>query len=379
MAKPPCAVEGMVMNIQQTATEVLEQDLWELAKTTKSSLDLLAGKDVLITGGAGFLGYEMVHLLANVGVDDGRDPIRVTIYDNFTRGRKEWMTTLALRDNVTLVEHDITKPLPDNAPLFSYIVHAASIASPTFYRQYPIETIDANVNGLRHLLDYMRARQEAVPVDGLLFFSTSEIYGDPQPEAIPTPETYRGFVSCTGPRACYDESKRLGEALCVNFAQKYGCRVTIARPFNNYGPGLSINDRRLPPDLARDMLMNKDIVLLSDGRATRTFCYIADALSGYLKILTHGQTGEPYNIGARSPEMSVEDFALEFAEIGAQLLGYKGKVIKKNSGDRHYLVDNPSRRCPDLNKAFSELGYSPRVGLREGLRRSLVWYKENHE
>ena len=367
------------MIFRTTAAEIVARDVSEIALAAKTSLDALAGKDVLITGGAGFLGYEMVNLLATIGVNDGREAVRLTVYDNFIRGAKPWLEALARRRNVKIVQHDITLPLPADAPLFSYIVHAASIASPTFYRQYPIETIDANVGGLRHLLDYMRQRQGAQPVEGMLFFSTSEIYGDPAPDAIPTPETYRGFVSCTGPRACYDESKRLGETLSVNFAQRYGCRVTIARPFNNYGPGLDINDRRLLPDLARDMFQGRDIVLLSDGRATRTFCYVADALSGYLKILTHGTPGESYNIGTESPEISVADFAAKIVEIGREFYGYTGKVVRQASADLHYVTDNPNRRCPDIGKARSQIGYAPQVGLDEGLRRALAWYKDNQQ
>ena len=117
----------------------------------------------------------------------------------------------------------------------------------------------------------------------MLFYSSSEIYGDPTPENIPTPETYRGNVSCTGPRACYDESKRYGETLCVNFAQQRGVPVKIARPFNNYGPGLKITDRRVIPDFARDIMAGRDIVMLSDGAPKRTFCYVADAVGRLLQ------------------------------------------------------------------------------------------------
>jgi dTDP-glucose 4,6-dehydratase/UDP-glucuronate decarboxylase len=279
---------------------------------------------------------------------------------------------------VTLVEHDVTRPLPAAIPPFDYILHAASIASPMYYRQFPIETIDANVNGLRHLLDYARSRSdEGTPLEGMLFFSTSEIYGDPSPDAIPTPETYRGFVSCTGPRACYDESKRLGETLCVNFARQHGVRVTMARPFNNYGPGLNINDRRVLPDLARNVLNGEDMVLLSDGRATRTFCYVADALSGYLKVLVNGQPGEPYNIGTDAPEVSIRELAERVASLGNELFAYRGSVSYQTSTDAAYLTDNPNRRCPDLTKARSTLGYRPEVTLEEGLRRTLIWYREN--
>jgi UDP-glucuronate decarboxylase len=228
------------------------------------------------------------------------------------------------------------------------------------------------------LLDYARIRSDrGQPIEGLLFFSTSEIYGDPPPDHIPTPETFRGYVSCTGPRACYDESKRLGETLCVNFAQQHGVPVSMARPFNNYGPGLSLNDRRILPDLARNVLDQEDMVLLSDGRATRTFCYVADAVVGYLKILVRGRRGEPYNIGTERPEISMRELADRVAVLGRELFGYRGKVVNRRSDDAAYLTDNPNRRCPDLSKARTELGYNPVIDLTNGLRRSLLWYREN--
>jgi dTDP-glucose 4,6-dehydratase/UDP-glucuronate decarboxylase len=363
-----------------TATEVVHDDVRAVAEACSQELDALAGRQVLLTGGAGFLGYLLSHSLAMVGDDDGRKPVQLTVYENFSRGRKDWLDALGRRPNVRIVEHDITRPLPSDAPHFDLIIHAASIASPIYYRKFPIQTIDANVNGLRHLLDFSKSRTDAGdPLAGMLFFSTSEIYGDPSPDAIPTPETYRGFVSCTGPRACYDESKRLGETLCVNFAQQYGVRVSMARPFNNYGPGLGITDRRVLPDLARNVLAGEDLVLLSDGRATRTFCYVSDAVSGYLKILVNGRPGEPYNIGTATPEISMRELADRVAALGRELVGYKGAVVYKTSDDAAYLRDNPTRRCPDLTKATSELGYHPRVSLEDGLRRALIWYRENQQ
>src|SRR5262249_24558360 len=158
----------------------------------------------------------------------------------------------------------------------------------------PLETIDANVWGLRSLLDFYQGK---AGLAGLLFFSSSEIYGDPPAEHIPTDEAYRGSVSCTRPRARYDESKPLGGALCSVFARVHGMPITVVRPFNNYGPGMRIDDRRLPADLARSVLDGRDIVILSDGRPTRTFCYVADAVVGYLKCLLHGAF-EAFNIGS---------------------------------------------------------------------------------
>src|SRR5258708_989421 len=200
---------------------------------------------------------------------------------------------------IEVVKSDISAVQDLERP--DFVVHGASIASPTYYRLHPIETMDANVLGLRRLLDHsLRWAPE-----GFLFFSSSEIYGDPDAANIPTAEAYRGFVSCTGPRACYDESKRFGETLCVNFARVHGIPVTIARPFNNYGPGLRLSDRRVLPDLFKDVLADRDITLLSDGRASRTFCYASDATAGYLRILLLGAKGESYNIGADAPEISM--------------------------------------------------------------------------
>lgn len=144
---------------------------------------------------------------------------------------------------------------------------------------------------------------------GFYFFSSSEIYGDPIAGNIPTPESYNGNVSCTGPRACYDESKRYGETLCVNFAQQYDLPIKISRPFNNYGPGLKITDSRVIPDFAKDVLSGRDINMLSNGSPTRTFCYVADAIVGYYKILVRGRKGEAYNIGVESPEISILNLA----------------------------------------------------------------------
>ena len=145
-------------------------------------------------------------------------------------------------------------------------------------------------------------------------------------------------MSCTGPRACYDESKRYGETLCVNFAQQYGARITIARPFNNYGPGLKITDRRVIPDLARNVLDGEDLTLLSDGAATRTFCYASDAVVGYYKVLVGGRAGEPYNVGTEEPEISVGELAERLARIGGDLLGYEGRVTHARSDEAAYLV-----------------------------------------
>jgi UDP-glucuronate decarboxylase len=362
-----------------TASDIVRSDLDAILDAVGPELAEIAGKKLLITGGAGFLGYYLVQapLAWNRRAQD-RDRIDVTVLDSFVRGVPHWLSQHSAAYGLSVVKHDIRQPLAEELGDFEYVIHAAGIASPTYYRQHPIETMDANITGLRLLLDrVVEAQARGRDTDGFLFFSSSEIYGDPPPEQIPTPETYRGNVSCTGPRACYDESKRYGETLCVNFARQHGVPATIARPFNNYGPGLKLTDRRVIPDLVRDVLNGQDLTLFSDGSATRTFCYVTDAVSGYYKVLVNGRPGEPYNIGTEEPEISVGELAERITTLARDLLGYKGKTIHRASDEADYLVDNPSRRRPLIVKARDELGYRPAVTLDEGLERSLVWYSEN--
>jgi nucleoside-diphosphate-sugar epimerase len=184
-------------------------------------------------------------------------------------------------------------------------------------------------------------------------------------------------VSCTGARSCYDESKRFGETLCVFFTQQHQLPIKVARPFNNYGPGLKITDKRVLPDFARDVLTGRDIVMKSTGSPRRTFCYVADAVIGYYKVLVKGEHGEAYNIGVEKPEISMAELADKVVEQGKELWGYSGKVVKKI--DHDYLADNPERRCPVITKARTQLGYNPRTLVDEGLRRSLIWYAGNRE
>ena len=362
-----------------TADLIIQKDLDYITSRLDLELGRMEGKRLLVVGGAGFLGYYLVQSVLHWNQTRGASsPIRLTVYDNYIRGVPLWLSALSSNPHLTLVKHDISQPLPRDIPDFQYIIHGGSIASPVFYRKYPIETMDSNVNGLRNLLEYAkRQRETSQPVEGFLFYSSSEIYGDPTPDAIPTPETYRGYVSCTGPRACYDESKRYGETLCVNFTQAYGLPIKVARPFNNYGPGLKITDHRVLPDFARDVFANRDIVMLSDGSPRRTFCYVADAVCGYYKALVVGRPGEAYNVGVETPEISMADLADKVAALGRELFGYTGRVVKKVDPD--YLVDNPERRCPIITKARTELGYDPTILVDEGLRRSMIWYSGNRE
>lgn len=368
-------------NNVRTARDVVQSDLEYICDKLEEELAQMSGKKLLITGCAGFLGYYLVQTILHWNRrTTGNQNISLIAYDNFIRGFPSWLSQLGKQANIQVIEHDITKRLPEDIGDVQYIIHAASIASPTYYRKYPIETMDANVIGLRNVLDYcLKLKETNKTLEAFLFFSSSEIYGDPSLENIPTGETYNGNVSCTGPRACYDESKRYGETLCVNFAKKYNLPIKIARPFNNYGPGLNISDKRVLADFASNLLFNQDIEVFSNGSPTRTFCYVADAIAGYYKILIKGRSGQAYNIGVEEPEISIAELAERVAGIARDLLKWRGKVVYRDIGaDHDYLTDNPSRRCPDIAKARSELGYSPTVSLDEGLKRSLIWNRDNY-
>lgn len=359
--------------------DVVLDDLNFILSKAEHEFSEMSGKSLLITGGAGFLGYYLIKSVLHWNdINEVKSPIRLHVYDNFIRGMPNWFESFKTRNDIDIKKHDISIPLPHNVTNFSYIIHAASIASPIFYRLHPIETMDANVQGLRFLLDYtLRQKRTKTPVEGFLFFSSSEIYGNPSNENIPTPEFYNGNVSCTGPRACYDESKRYGETLSVNFATQYELPIKIARPFNNYGPGLRISDRRAIPDFARDIFNNENIVLLSNGTPMRTFCYVSDAIVGYYKTLINGKAGESYNIGVETPEISIYELAKRMTHIGKEHFNYTGKIEFKTSSDTQYLTDNPLRRCPDISKARNEIGYNPSIEINDGLLRAMHWYSEN--
>lgn len=358
--------------------KIVQQDLQSIYDgLTEEECAGFQDSTVLFTGGAGFLGFYFIqfltHFQQNLGVK------KVICLDNFQVGCPRWLTELSRAGKVELHKFDvITDDITDvpGAEQVDYIYHMASIASPIFYRRYPIETLDANIWGLRRLLNFYCEK----PIKGLVFYSSSEIYGDPTPENIPTPETYRGNVDCQGPRACYDEAKRFGETMCYLFHQKYNMPISIVRPFNNYGPGMRLNDARVPADFANAVRQNRNIEMFSDGAPTRTFCYISDAITGYFKALLYAPKGfEAFNIGMDKPEITIRHLADIYIQAGRESFGYTGQAKFSISRDKEYLQNNPSRRCPVIDKARRLLGYKPEVDVEQGVRRFLEYIKESTE
>ena len=343
---------------------VIRDDLHEIAQRAEEDLRRLDGKRVLVTGGAGFLMSYLVDLLAARAHSTQRnDAPRVVVVDNFTTAGRDRLSHLASHAGVELRDLDVSTL--DLAESFDVIVHGASIASPVAYRRMPLRTLEVNALGTWALLRAMRER----PIEAFVLLSTSEIYGDPEPTHVPTPETYPGLVSSTGPRACYDESKRFAETLAVTYFRTYGTPVRIVRPFNVYGPGLRHDDGRAVPSLVDDARHGRDLVLHSDGRPRRSFCYVTDFIVSLLRVIARGVDGEAYNVGDAREEIAMRELADRIRAVTKA----PGRVVVRASTDPDYLTDNPQRRCPDLTKLRALGGSMPCVSLEEGLTRYVRW------
>jgi len=342
-------------------TYLLDSDIAEIADHLGTTANAFAGKTILLTGARGFLGRYLTETFAHLNRERLQEPCKIIATDNLITAGKLG-SEVQDKDGVTFLKHDVIQPLRVNEPVH-FILHAAGIASPYYYRAYPLETLDVAVTGTRHMLDL--AREHKVRI---LFFSSSEIYGDPDQKYVPTPESYNGYVSCLGARACYDESKRLGETLCRIYHTKFVVETNMVRPFNVYGPGMQEADYRVLPNFASRIKGGKPLHIYGSGNQTRTFCYITDAIAGFLKVLVHGVPGEPYNIGNPKPEISMLQLAREIEKV----LGCSLEITTIAYPDS-YPADEPNRRCPDITKAALQLDFHPRVPLAEGLRRFLTW------
>ncbi len=340
---------------------MLPNDIAEMADRLKECAPLLAGKHLLITGGRGFLGRYFTKVVAALNADGMNPPCRVTVLDSLITAGQDGKN---YEDDAhtTFVPHDIILPFPMKDRV-DYILHAAGIASPFYYRAYPLKTLEVATRGTQNMLELAREHRAR-----MLFFSSSEIYGDPDPQRVPIQESYRGNVSCQGPRACYDESKRLGETLCYIYHEQFGVSVSTVRPFNVYGPGMQESDYRGLPNFANRIKAGQPLNIYGRGSQTRTFCYITDAIVGFMLALLKGVPGEAYNVGNPVPEVSMLELAQRLEAALARKVDYK--LIEYPDS---YPADEPMRRCPDIRKARLQLGFDPVVTLEDGLRRFFSW------
>ncbi len=303
---------------------------------------------IVVTGGAGFIGS---HLCARL-LEEGHSVLCV---DNMLTGSEQNIAPLRNHPQFTLVLHDVTQPFSFEAEA---IFHLASPASPIGYMGHPIETILVNSQGTYLLLEQAR-KQHAM----FLIASTSEVYGDPLEH--PQHEDYWGNVNPIGPRACYDESKRLGETLTMQYYRQFQVNTRIVRIFNTYGPNSQVDDGRMIPNFIMQALQNKPLTIYGDGSRTRSICYVSDLVDGLLLAMFKPCTaGEVFNLGSTQ-----EHTVLEFAAMIIRLCNSSSGVIFEP--DR---IDDPERRRPDITKAQQVLGWRLKVSTEEGLRHTIKWF-----
>lgn len=311
----------------------------------------------IVTGGAGFIGSHLCESLLQKGYE-------VYCLDNLLTGDKNNISHLSNLGNFHFIETDVSLPIPEKIKVkfsgLSGIYHLASPASPPFYKKYSIETLLVNSIGTKNMLD-LACGQSA----SFLFTSTSEVYGNPL--VHPQKETYFGNVNPIGARACYDEAKRFGEALIMEYIRKYQLNARIVRIFNTYGPRMQADDGRVVVNFVNQALRGKNLVMYGDGSFTRSFCYVSDMIRGLIQSMESSKAkGEVINIG-----FPKEHTIREIAEIIIKLTKSKSLIIEGLSSE-----DDPARRKPDITKAKKLLGWEPKIDLEQGLIKTIDYFSQ---
>jgi UDP-glucuronate decarboxylase len=315
----------------------------EIAARLGGAAERFAGRTVLITGAGGMLPGYLADTLAYLNDHVLRTPARLVLLTRTHPTPGSRLAHLTGRADVRYLVRDARDPIELDGPVH-FIIHGASPATPPQFAQDPVGTVEVNTIALRNLLDLARQRE----TESVLFFSSSEVYGTPEPEHIPTPETYLGRFDFTLARSFYAAAKRFGETLCAAYFQQYGVPVKSVRPFHVHGPGLRRDDGRIVAAMIARGLAGEPFELQSDGSATRTYGYIADATLGFLNVL------------------------LTLATTIARLFGRTEPV---RAGTALSGAGSPARACPDLTKIRSLLGYETLVPLEAGLERTIEWMR----
>ncbi len=308
---------------------------------------------ILITGAAGFLGSHLTDKL----LADGH---RVIGVDNFLTSHKRNIAHLESNDNFRFIEHDIIEPLFIDDEKIDHVYNLACPASPVHYQKNAVRTIKANTIGMINMLGLARAHGAR-----LFQASTSEVYGDPL--VHPQTEDYRGNVSCTGPRACYDEGKRCAETLCFDYHRMHGMEIKIVRIFNTYGPRMAADDGRVVSNFIIAALRDQPLQLDGDGSQTRSFCFHSDLLEGFVRLMNTPPAEQgPINIG-NPHEITVR----ELAEMIIRLTGSKSEIVLSE----RFREDDPMQRQPDITRAREVLDWEPTVELEAGLAETIEYFR----
>ncbi len=307
-----------------------------------------APKTCVVTGGAGFIGSHLCRSL----LENGH---KVICIDNLCTGSRGNVS--GLKGDFEFLEKDVKEGVELEGPVDS-IFHLASRASPVDFLKYPIDILLTNSLGTYNMLKLAKEKKAR-----FLLASTSEIYGNPLEH--PQKETYFGNVNSLGPRSCYDESKRFAESMTMNFHEKFGVDVRIARIFNTYGEFMKADDGRVIPNFINQALRGKDITIYGDGKQTRSFCYVSDLVEGLEKLMVSEHNGTVFNLGSPN-ELSI----IEVANLIKRLTGSDSEIVFKEA-----LENDPERREPDISKARKLLDWKPEVELEEGLKKTIKYFR----
>lgn len=350
-----------------TTNNIIKEDL-EFIYSSDINWSHFYHKTILITGANGFLPAYLVESLLYLNYKNPQNNVKVVALVRSLKNAQFRFSEYLNNLNLVFIEQDVCETILKEIKV-DYIIHAASQASPKYYGIDPVGTISANVMGTINLLNFSRLNN----IKSFLFFSSSEVYGELSSSQMPAKENLFGHIDPTNVRACYSESKRMGENICVSYNHQFAIPIKIVRPFHTYGPGMKLDDGRVYADFVSDILNNKDICMLSDGSATRAFCYLSDATIGFFKVLLNGINGEAYNVGNPNEEYSI----LELAEIIANIYPEKNlKVIKHIRPENHsYLKSIVSRNSPDISKISKSLNWEPIMSVNSGFKRTIESFK----
>lgn len=309
-------------------------------------------KTILVTGGAGFLGSHLCDYLINKNE-------KLICVDNLFTGDKKNIEHLLDNPNFKFINHDIIDPLYIDDTIIDQIYNLACPASPIHYQYNPVRTIKANTIGVINMLGMAKKHKARI-----LQASTSEVYGDPLEH--PQKETYRGNVNTIGPRACYDEGKRVAETLFFDYHRQHKIDIKVMRIFNTYGPRMAQNDGRVVSNFILQVLKNEPIQIYGDGKQTRSFCYVSDLIEGMYKLMNSEDLTGPVNIGNPG-----EFTMLELAEKVIQQTGSKSELVYKPLPQ-----DDPMQRKPDISLAKEKLGWEPKINLDTGLKETISYFSK---
>lgn len=350
------------MNVIQR--KMIVDDCEKIIEGVGEDFKKLDGKTVLITGANGMLASFFVDTITLLNEKYLKNPCKIIAMIRSELKADSRLGYLHNNPYVIFRKQDVSQDFEINEKV-DYIIHAASKASPREYLVNPLDTINTNLKGLINFLEYSKENK----IHSFLYFSSSEIYGNPEKDFIPTAEEYPGKVLCTNPRACYTETKRFCETILTTYVKQYEIPAKIVRPWHVFGLGMNINDSRVIGNFIRDGINNRNIEILSDGLATRSFCYMVDAHVGFWKVLFSEFNGEAFNIGNGDQEITIRDLAKLMCSLFDNRISYSFKDEKID-----YLQNSPDRCCPETAKAKKLLGHEPKERLEVWLKRMIEFY-----